>query len=98
MRQVGLSDLDMAARVLLTRPRGDWRAVVAGLIEQAHTADIWRKRTGRAHPNGGTGSLYAQAALWPRGASSVCDPPYCAALSAVLDGLAAWRARMDQDL
>lgn len=98
MRRVGLSDLDVAVRALLARPRRDWAAFAAELIERAHTADIWRKRYGVAHPSGGTGSLYAQASLHQRAAASDCSPRYCAALVVVLKALEAWRTRSDQEL
>lgn len=93
MRSVGLSDLDMAARALLVQPKACWASEARALIEAAHCADIWRKRTGSAHPSGGTGSLYSQAALGrPNGLVS-CDSLYCEALGAVLDALKGWRAR-----
>ncbi len=93
MRSVGLSDLDLAARAVLELPQETWVTAAGKLIEAAHTADLWRKRHGRAHPNGGTGSLYAQASLCPRVASPYASPRYCAALSAVLQALDAWRQR-----
>jgi len=95
MRAVGLSDLDVAARALLAQPPCDRAGFATRLIAQAHTADLWRKRFGVACPNGGTGSLYAQACLWPRVPSSKCSASYCSALAEVLDALAAWRARGD---
>ena len=93
MRTVGLSDLDIATRAILALPRGAWATSAATLIEDAHTADLWRKRYGTAHPSGGTGSLYAQASLYPRAATSQCSARYCAALGAVLQALDIWRTR-----
>jgi len=98
MRAVGLSDLDVATRALLAHPRRDWADVAQRLIEQAHAADKWRKAHGSGHPSGGTGSLYAQAALGPRAASSQCSPRYCAALSTVLTALDQWRRRTHSKL
>jgi len=98
MRSVGLSDLDVAARAMLMQPRDDWAVFADRLIAEAHTADLWRKRHGVAHPGGGTGSLYAQATLHPRAASSACTARYCAALEVVLAALAAWRVRCNRDL
>ena len=98
MRRVGLSDLDIAARVLLHVPQTDWDTAAQQLIEQAHVADLWRKRHGVAHPDGGTGSLYAQASLLPRKVTSRCSAQYCAALEAVLRALAAWRMRDHRDM
>lgn len=93
MRKVGLSDLDMAVRALLVMPSATWPVSARALIERAHAADVWRKRTGSAHPGGGTGSLYAQAALGICATSSECSPRYCAALLVVLEALADWRKR-----
>jgi hypothetical protein len=98
MRSVGLSDLDLAARALLALPQDTWVAVAGQLIEAAHTADLWRKRHGRAHPNGGTGSLYAQASLRTRVASPPSSARYCAALLAVLQALEMWRRRGHREL
>ncbi len=98
MRAVGLSDLDVAARALIALPRREWDGVACKLINDAHVADKWRKRHGVAHPSGGIGSLYAQAALRPRAATSQCSARYCAALAVLLQALDAWRTRADQDL
>jgi len=93
MREVGLSDLDVATRALLRGPPQGWPQEATRLIEQAHCADIWRKRTGSAHPGGGTGSLYAQAVLADPIRERCCSPEYCAALMVVLQTLSHWRAR-----
>ncbi len=63
MRPVGLSDLDVATRALLSVPRAQWPELAADMIAAAHAADQWREMYGVAHPGGGTGSLYAQATL-----------------------------------
>lgn len=94
MRAVGLSDLDLATRVLVHQARKDWRTTADDLIRNAHCADLWRKRYGVAHPGGGTGSLYAQACLLPRAPSSGCDARYCAALACLLAALEDWRGRV----
>jgi hypothetical protein len=98
MRSVGLSDLDLAARALLVVPQETWITAAGQLIEAAHTADLWRKRRGRAHPSGGTGSLYAQASLCTRVATSPPSARYCAALLAVLQALELWRNRAHREL
>ncbi|MCF2903549.1 hypothetical protein L0666_00980 [Octadecabacter sp. CECT 8868] len=96
MRQVGLTDLDLAARVLLAAPPEAWPDLASTLVEDAHVADLWRKRYATAHPNGGTGSLYAQAALYPRSRIGGCSKPYCMAMAAVLEALQAWRNRVSK--
>ena len=98
MRGVGLSDLDAATRALLAQPRETWQAAAAQLIDDAHTADLCRKRLGQAHPNGGTGSLYAQARLGQRVTTRNCGQHYCAALSVLLQALEAWRNRCNHEL
>lgn len=93
MRAVGLTDLDMAARAVMMVPPADQPRFAQGLIAQADLSDRWRKRMGRAHPGGGTGSLYVQASLGPVAMPHQAGPTYCAAMSCVLAALAAWRAR-----
>ena len=89
MRPVLPGDLDAATRLLLTLPPGARAGRAAALVAQADTADRWRKRTGRAHPRWGDGSLMAAARLAARPAPVWrCDAAYCAALAAVLRALA----------
>jgi len=95
MRTVGLSDLDIAARAVLAVSREHWTATAERLVNEAHMADLWRKRHGTAHPNGGTGSLYVQATLGPTVGSSDCTAQYCAALCTVMKALKAWRIRCE---
>ncbi|MCW1952361.1 MAG: hypothetical protein KIH44_013455 [Octadecabacter sp.] len=98
MRSVGLSDLDIATRALLAVPRAGWPTIAASLIEDAHTSDLWRKRRGCPHPDGGTGSLYAQASLYPRVATSQSSARYCAAMGVLLHALEAWRSRLHSEM
>jgi hypothetical protein len=98
MRSVGLSDLYLAARTLLAAPQETWITMAGQMIETAHTADLWRKRHCRAHPNGGTGSLYAQASLCPRVVLSPASGRYCAALLAVFQALELWRNRGHREM
>lgn len=97
MRRVGLSDLDAAARALMTRPQPDWPRVARGMIEGAHLADLFRKRTGWPHPDGGTGSLFVQAALVGQCNVGFADPAYVLAMETVLHALTDWRARLNAD-
>lgn len=101
MRAVGLSDLDMAAWALLGLPAGTRQAAMTRMLVAAHCADKWRKRTGRAMPDGATGSLYVQAQLLAAqvGAGARAQaggPAYGLALAVVLSEVQAWRGRMDQ--
>jgi len=94
MRSVGLSDLDMATRAIAASQERAFDAATA-LIEAAHVADKVRKRTGKAHPNGGTGSLFAQAALEPVALCDAGHADYLEALAGLLQALQAWRGRLD---
>lgn len=96
MRAVGLTDLDAATRAVVLMPPANWVKAARAMMDAAHVADIWRKRTGRPHPSGGTGSLYVQATLHPVAAASLADPRYCAAMAAVLLALSDWRLRVHQ--
>ena len=93
MRAVGVCDLDLMARVLLAHPRACWASLAREMIEDAHVADKWRKRKGRPHPAGGTGSLYAQASLYPRSTSGRAHRDYCRALNCATGAVIAWRDR-----
>lgn len=93
MRSVGLSDLDMAARAVLVLPAEDQARGAEGLIWAAHQADLVRKRSGRSAPCGGTGSLYAQAALGEVSPIRDATPAYCTAMAHVLCALEGWRQR-----
>ncbi len=93
MRAVLSVDLDFAARAALTVPPGKRAALVYALCEQAHIADRVRKRTGRAKPGLGDGTLTAAATQ-----NALAPPPrfynaaWCSVLEDVLHGLAAWRS------
>ena len=66
MRAVLLADLEQGARALLARPNCDWPDLAALMIAQARLADKYRKRTGRAHPDWGNGTLHDRAIRLPR--------------------------------
>lgn len=75
-------------------PVAERRTSLERLFTLAHAADIYRKRTGRAHRLWGNGTLYAAAfagspALPPR--SNLSDARYLLALGDVLDALILWR-------
>jgi len=97
MRAIGLSDLDLAARALMCVPASQQRAVAARLLEDADVCDRWRRRFGTIHPSGGTGSLYAQAALGAVTSVSTVGPDYIAAFQVVLQAVSDWRTRHGTD-
>ena len=93
MRPILPGDLDAGVRLLLTLPPGAHPGRAAALVWQADTADRWRKRTGRAHPLWGDGSLLTAARMvGARAPVWCCDAAYCAALAILLGSIAAHRA------
>ncbi|MFT5630208.1 MAG: hypothetical protein ACI9HB_001377 [Gammaproteobacteria bacterium] len=88
MRRAHLTDLNIATRVLLAAPAEDHQDIAQKLIRNAHTADKYRKKTGRAHPIWGAGSL-ADACMGHIKAPLLkgCDAGYLACLSTVVAGL-----------
>ncbi len=93
MRAVGLSDLDLATRAVMAVPQDAQAQFAQELLCDAHACDLWRKQSGGAHPSGGTGSLFAQATLFPTVQVNGADKAYCAAFMVVLQALNAWRTR-----
>lgn len=71
MRPVMMGDVIAAARVLCAARVGDRAALMRRLLRAASLADRHRRRTGRAHPAFGNGSLMAVA----RRRSSPAEPP-----------------------
>ena len=68
MRQIGLSDLNHAARAVQQVEKTDQAAFCARLLWRAHVADKYVKRLKRLHPDWGDGSLRAAAMC-------SCGPP-----------------------
>lgn len=93
MRRVGLSDFDLAARAVMAVSDDLQPAFAAHLIAASHDSDLWRKRHGRTHPKGGTGSLYAEAGLHPRAPCDCGGDAYVQALGVVCAALLAWRTQ-----
>ena len=90
MRPVQVYDLTTVARVLLVFPAGQRRAISRRIIMAADVADRFRKRTGKPHPDFGTGTLQSAAQSYP----NASEPPNChasfrACLLIVLEALAA---------
>ncbi|MCV6824099.1 MULTISPECIES: hypothetical protein [Halocynthiibacter] len=84
MRPFLHGDITALARALVALPRADWPRRAVEIMAQAEAADIYRIRTGRAHPNWGNGSLMAAAnATEQLPESGLEDRVFCAALAYV---------------
>lgn len=91
MRPVLIGDVLAAARVLRDLPEEARGVELARLLAEADLADRIRKRTGRAHPRYGNGSLMAAAlARQPGPEAFLSDPEMLDAVGRVV---AALRAR-----
>ncbi|MBL4811324.1 MAG: hypothetical protein JKX69_02950 [Rhodobacteraceae bacterium] len=98
MRPLLPGDLDAAVRLALPL-RADQRAgALRLLLQQADTADRYRKRLGRAHPAYGDGSLMAAAQGGARlPLPAYCNRAYCTTLASVLAAIELWRRRETND-
>jgi hypothetical protein len=93
MRAILIDDILALAHFLLPIPEPLRMRAVGALLAEAHLADQFRKRTGRAHSEWGNGSL-TSAAVMRRGsvqAGIVSDLEYLAAIRAAVDGLTGWK-------
>lgn len=92
MRQLCHGDLTSAARALLAE--ADRARAVQRMLDHAHAADRFRKKTGRCHPCWGNGTLAAaaQSGILPS-EPYLSDPDYLACLGEVIAGVGRWRRR-----
>ncbi|WP_204114638.1 hypothetical protein [Shimia biformata] len=92
MRLVLHGDLVAAARYLLPLPDPVRRSACRRLIDHAHAAHHFTRRTGRCHPLWGDGSLISAAMRHGLAAEpSLRDSDYCACLEMVLHEIVRWR-------
>lgn len=88
MRPVHIADLDMVTRHLLALPPNDWAQTAKVIVEHADLADRFRKRTGRAHPQYGSGTLASAIMRHVNAAQPArCDTLYLDALDVVVNAL-----------
>jgi len=93
VRQVLHADVVAAARVLLSETDEGRAGLLARMLDEAHWADLYRKRTGRAHPIWGDGSLMTAALRRPAPPEPpLSDSRYCGCLVQVLQAIMARRA------
>lgn len=89
LRQLMHTDAIAAARVLLRHPRERWPWVLHRMLTEAAMAHAWRRRTGRAHPRWGDGSLMAAALRRPSANEPpLSDPAWCRLMAYVYLALA----------
>lgn len=92
MRPVLHGDVVAAARALLAVAEADRDALSERMLDEAGWADACRKRTGRAHPVWGDGSLMAAALRrGPPPEPLLNDTEYCTCLIRVLEAVVARR-------
>ncbi|WP_458790291.1 DUF7742 family protein [Yoonia sp. MH D7] len=83
-----MSDLNLGARTLLCARETDRAKFIKTLLEQAHTADKYRKRMGKAHPEFGNGTLSDACGRYGRlPMPDRCDPQYLRCLGDVIKGI-----------
>ncbi|WP_246107328.1 DUF7742 family protein [Puniceibacterium confluentis] len=84
-----LSDLNFAARALLSVPPEARHAAASRLLARADAADRYRRRFRRAHPDWGNGTLVSLTSSAPLPIQpDLRDADYAACLIAVLRALA----------
>lgn len=95
MRAVTHGDVTAAARFLMTLPEAERRVAARRLLVLAHWADHYRKRSGRAHPVWGNGSLAAAIpAVALPAEPRLSDLGYVRCLSTVIEAVLDWRGRV----
>lgn len=96
MRPLGYLDMTVAARVLLALPPSTRAAALLQMLDQAHAADRYRRRLGRAHPDWGNGTLAAVARTrHPEPEPHFSDSGYLECLGQVIAVLLVWRRRAE---
>ena len=85
MRPLHLSDLHVAACALRGLPETDHASAIDDAINNAKTADAYRKRLHKAHPTHGPGTL--SGVFGTVNEPSRCDLAYLIALKAVVAAL-----------
>ncbi len=95
MRPITHCDVAAAARAIWNLPPETRRSEVMCLLNRAHAADLFHKRTGRVHPFWGNGSL--SGAIVTKAAPApepfLSDNSYLEPLATVFETLLDWRQR-----
>ena len=89
MRPVTLADIEAATQAVMAAGEEARQTFAATLLSQARRADRYRRKSGRAHPRFGDGTLLSAALCHPRAARPACfDAGWLDALAHVLRALA----------
>lgn len=97
MRTILSQDIGAAARALMPVPPEKRRAMIRQLLQEADEADQYRRRSGRAHPSFGDGTLIAAALAHPVAPEPPCeDADFQACLVLVLTALLAEKGRLSR--
>ncbi|MEP2921006.1 hypothetical protein [Sulfitobacter sp.] len=92
MRQIGLADLQHAARAVLGMPVPQRERFCDLLLWRAHVADKCVKRLGKLHPEWGDGRLGSVALAWSGARSKALGgAELCLGIEIVLAAVARWR-------
>jgi hypothetical protein len=86
MRAILHADIVALGRVLLCVEADERKWLCARVFEQAHAADKYRKKLGKAHVQWGTGSLASACAGLDRMAEPfLSDPDYASCIRIIFD-------------
>jgi len=88
MRPIHLTDLDTVVRAVFDLDTTERRRKLDEIIQNADTADRYRKRFKKPHPLYGTGRL-GSAVTGEKQSITFCNAHYCACLRDLLERLAA---------
>lgn len=92
MRRVLPADVARIACVLCATPEREWLGTVQAIFRGSQAGLAHHRKTGKAHPVWGTGSLMAAASDFPKAAEpDFDDDQYCRAWIVVLSELLAYR-------
>lgn len=93
MRTVTHGDVVTAARAVRHLSPEAQRGEIMRLLDHAHAADLFRKRTGKPHPFWGNGSLHGAISQIHPAEPFLSDKGYLEAMAAVIETLLDWKRR-----
>ncbi|MGB3313811.1 MAG: hypothetical protein WBB85_05325 [Albidovulum sp.] len=93
MRMVTHGDVVTTARAVRHLCPEARRDEILRLLDRAHAADLFRKRTGKLHPFWGNGSLHGAIGRAAAAEPFLSDTGYLEAMAAVIETLLDWKHR-----